>query len=102
MGTVGTIRLKSIWKMLKKCAPGYSKKEADHYWHIEFGELHAQLPTGAHGKRTGQAEIQLGQVKGLVKSLDIVNCARGEIELLRLRMREVPMPMRHDGEDVER
>jgi len=79
--------------MLKKCAPGYSKREADHYWHIEFGELRAQLPTGGHGKRTGQAEIQLGKVnKGLVKSLDIVNCARGEIELLRLKMKAVPTP----------
>lgn len=70
MGTRGQIKLKAIWKMLRKCAPGHTKDEKTHHWIVRHESRHGFLPTGAHGAKDN-AEIEIGNVKNLVNSLEL-------------------------------
>ena len=65
--------------------PGHIIEEnGKHYFRVKWrGLIYTDLPTGAHGKRDGRAEIQRGKVRNLVKVLGIVQCAQTEFEFLR-------------------
>ncbi|MFO8072729.1 MAG: hypothetical protein R6V85_12730 [Polyangia bacterium] len=68
--------------MLKKCAPGYTKKERKHNWLIRYdGKSFPNLPKGAHKRR--KAEIEIGHVRQLVRLFEIEDCAAAEIPALR-------------------
>lgn len=40
------------------------------------------IPLGEHGKREGQAEIDRGVIRSLIKHFEIEECAHRELELL--------------------
>lgn len=70
--------------MLRKCAPTFKYQETDHYFRISFnGKVFPSLPNGEHGKRDMRAEIQKGKVKQLVRVLEIEDCAKAMLEILK-------------------
>jgi len=82
MSSFGTITLKKIWKMLKECAPGYTKEERDHNWLVRYdGKSFHNLPKGPH--KRAKAEIEIGHVRQLVRLFEIEDCASTEIPALR-------------------
>lgn len=87
MTTRGTIRLKKIWKMLRKCAKGFTRIESDHYWWIDYAEnTFPSLPTGSHGRTN--PEIERGVIKRMVNQLELdVECVHRQLPELRLGKR---------------
>ena len=88
MATKGTVALADIFAMLRHCLPGWNKEEGlsegRHNYQVHHaGRTFWRLPSGQHGKRAGSGEVQKGHVKALAEFFDILDCARGEIELLR-------------------
>lgn len=77
----GLVRLKLVREMLRECAPGHRMIEKTHYYRVEYaGKTYPTLPKGSHsdrGRRSGQAEIELGHVRKLIRHLGIdVECAK--------------------------
>ena len=69
--------------MLETCAPGHTRTETTHYWRVAFGtKVYPTLPLGKHGSRR-DSEIQVGHVKKMVRLLEILECAKRQIEQLR-------------------
>jgi hypothetical protein len=82
MGSKGTVSLKDIWAMLDKCAPGAAVVEKTHHWRVTVGDrVYPTLPKGAHGKRHNPG-IEVGHVRRMARHLDILDCAKEQIELL--------------------
>lgn len=81
MATRGQVRLNKVWKMLRKCAPGYKREERDHNWVIRWnGKTYYRFPQGKHGRTN--PEIELGHVKSLVRLFGIQDCAKRELQQL--------------------
>lgn len=78
------MRLKEIWAMLDMCALGHSVKEKTHHYAVTYqGKTYATLPKGAHGKKEGVADIQIGHIRKMVRHLEIdPDCAARVIPLL--------------------
>jgi len=73
--------------MLDTCAPGHVFTEKlHHYWVTFSGKTYTTLPKGSHsdrGQRSGQAEIEIGHVRKIVRFLEIDKaCARRVIPML--------------------
>lgn len=84
MTTKGQILLSDVWRMLDRCAPGWTRREGDHKTRITYnGKVYPGFPQGQHGKRPGRAEIQKKHVRDLCEFLGILPCAQERIELLR-------------------
>jgi len=72
----GTVRLKDIWAMLERCAPGYDVKETKHYWRITYKSVvYPTFPKGPHGDRSNPS-IQIGHIKHMTRLLGILDCAK--------------------------
>lgn len=83
MATFGLIRWKKIKDMLNTCADGWWYEDKKHRRWIYYGDLEAfKLPTGEHGKRDNH-DLQVGQLRGLIRHLGIIECAKKQIEQLR-------------------
>jgi hypothetical protein len=79
----GQVRWKSIRKMLDACAEGYTVEDKTHRRWVRYGGHIFHLPLGEHGTRD-DPEIQLGQVRRMVRHLQIdVRCAERELPQLR-------------------
>lgn len=81
MGSRSLVLLKLVREMLSMCAPGHRIMEKTHYYRVEYGgRTYATLPKGAHsdrGKRAGQAEIEVGHVRKMIRHLGIdEECAK--------------------------
>ena len=71
MASHGTVALKSIWKMLDACAPGYTREKRPHNWCVRYnGKTFPSLPVGEHGRRENP-DIQIGVVKQMIRQLGI-------------------------------
>ena len=83
MATKGRVKLKKIWKMLDKCAPGWAYEIKDHNIWVQYnGRTYYSLSRGEHGAKN--PEIQVGQIRQLVNHLEIdMDCAKEELEILR-------------------
>lgn len=82
MGSRGQIRLKNIWKMLRKCAEGFERAEKTHHHEVRFGDRAYGLPKGKHGSKN-LAEIEIGHVRHLIRVLEIdEDCARTHLPQL--------------------
>lgn len=69
--------------MLADCAPGHTAKETTHNWRVSFGShVYPNLSKGKHGARKNP-EIQIGQVKQMVRLFGIQDCAKKHIDRLR-------------------
>jgi hypothetical protein len=69
------IRLNSVWAMLSACAPGYGRRETDHFHIVTFqSKTYRTLPLGKHGARKNP-EIEAGHVRAMVPHFGIVACA---------------------------
>ena len=76
MSSTGTVSIKEIWVMLKKCAPGHVVVEKEHHYRVTYGALvFPALPLGQHGKRDN-SQIQVGHVKKMARTLGILPCAK--------------------------
>lgn len=83
MGTAGRVRLRAIYDMLDRCAPGYSIKVSEHRIRVTWRErVYPALPRGEHGAGD-RAEIEKGHVKKMVRALGIEECAKAVLEVLR-------------------
>jgi hypothetical protein len=83
MSSSGTIPLQAIWAMLDHCAPGHTRLARVHNWVITFGKkCYPSLPLGPHGARKNPS-IQVGHVRKMCRALDILDCAKTQIELLK-------------------
>ncbi|MEW5743169.1 MAG: hypothetical protein AB1938_29915 [Myxococcota bacterium] len=81
MSSFGTVGLKRIWDMLEHCAPGFEKKKTTHNWRVTWnGNCFPSLPLGPHGKRDN-AEIQVGHIKKMARTLGIYDCALAFLDL---------------------
>ena len=82
MVSSGTIKWKSIKKMLKDCAPGHKIAEGDHYYRITYKDrTYRSFPKGTHGK--SNPEIERGHVRKLVRFLKIkYDCAKKALPAL--------------------
>ena len=64
------IPLAAVWKMLRRCAKGYtSELKTHHHWVRYNGKTFRTLPTGEHGSR--RPEVELHHIVGLVTDLGI-------------------------------
>jgi hypothetical protein len=83
VSSANVVPLADVWAMLDACAPGHHREEhGDHKWDVRFGARRfPRLPVGAHGRgrHTGRAEIYIGHIRKLVRTLEITECARGFI-----------------------
>jgi len=74
MGSRNLVLLKLIREMLERCAPGHKMAEKTHHYRIEYaGKTYPTLPKGSHsdrGSRSGQAEIQIGHLRKLIRHLE--------------------------------
>lgn len=83
MASNGTVPIEEVWAMLKACAPGHTKKETDHNWRVMYeGQTYPNLSKGKHGRRQNP-DIQVGQVKQMVRLFGIEDCAKKNIARLR-------------------
>jgi hypothetical protein len=81
MTSFGQIKLATVWKMLKKCAPGHARIELGHHWRIDFGDR--SYPAFPLGKRRSKTpEVQLGHVRKMVRHLGIEECAKAVLRQL--------------------
>lgn len=72
---VGMLRLKDIWAMLERCAPGHRRVEKVHRWWIYYKQWKVTLmPTGKHGTRVNP-EIQPSKLRYVVRLFEIEACA---------------------------
>lgn len=70
MTSFGQVRLSKVWKMLRKCARGYTRVEQQHKWRIEHeGRTFPDLPLGQHGR--DDPEIELGIIRKMIRHLKI-------------------------------
>ena len=78
------IRLKAVFQMLDKCAPGHEREEKTHHWHVYYnGRRFLNLPLGEHKKRrSGRGEIHYGFVRAMCRELIIEPCAMRELPQL--------------------
>ncbi len=81
------VLFKKIKEMLSECAPSHEVVEKTHfYWVTWKDRIYRTLPKGSHkdrGKRSGQAEIEIGHVKKMIRHLQIdFECARKVIPRL--------------------
>lgn len=84
MSTRGQIKLRKIKKLLKECAPGFTWRDTDHKYLVRWNDHSFWLPKGAHGSKR---EIEVGHVKGLVRSLGIdPDCAKSQVPALGNRL----------------
>ena len=73
------INLNDVWAMLDKCAPGYGRKESEHFHRVTYqGKTFRALPLGAHGKRKNP-EIEAGHVRSMARHLEIEKCCREQL-----------------------
>jgi hypothetical protein len=82
----GVVSLAVVWRMLDDCAPGYARASHDHTWDIRWqNKRFPRLPLGRHGRarKTERAEVELGQVRQLVRQFRIIECARKHIPALK-------------------
>ena len=78
MGASSLISLDDVWAMLDACAPGWTKRQTPHKYQVRANDkLYPSLPLGAHGSR--KPEIQAGQVRHMVRFLDIEKCAQDRL-----------------------
>jgi len=75
MSPSGQLKHKQVWKMLDKCAPGWTKIEHDHDWRIDYNGLTFwNFPLGNRKMKT--KEVQIHWVRKLAKTLKIEKCAK--------------------------
>lgn len=74
----GQFKIKKVWKMLDTCLDGYTKTEGAHKWIVRHGETEClDLPLGEHGNRSsGNTLIEKGQLRALVRTFKIEDCAK--------------------------
>jgi len=82
------IPLAAVWKMLDRCAKGYtSELKTHHYWVRFNGRTFRSLPSGEHGAK--RPEVELHHVIGLITDLEIdEECARKKI--VQLPKKKIP------------
>lgn len=70
--------------MLDACAPGWTKTETEHHYCVKWkGRTYPSLSKGKHGKKAGAGEVQVGQVRQLVRQFGIINCAKKHLGVLQ-------------------
>ncbi|REJ83836.1 MAG: hypothetical protein DWQ36_19660 [Acidobacteria bacterium] len=72
----GEIKLREVWKLLKQCAPGYTKSLREHNWKVTFEAKTYRLPKGPHGHKKGQEKIERGHVRSMARFLGIAVCCK--------------------------
>jgi hypothetical protein len=84
MTSRGQVPFKSILKMLKDCAPGFSVEDKKHRKWVHYqGQTFRNVPLGEHGKRANP-KVEIGQLKGLIRHLGIdTDCAKAHLSQLR-------------------
>ena len=78
---MGRLVLNDVYAILEKCLSGWSRetglREGEHNNLVLYGgRTFRGLPTGAHGKRAGRGEIEMGKAKALFRFFGITDCAR--------------------------
>ncbi|MFP3941185.1 MAG: hypothetical protein ACLF0P_12820 [Thermoanaerobaculia bacterium] len=70
MSSFGQVKLKKVWKMLDRCAPGYEAVEQGHLWRVMYKDK--TFPALQLGKRSSKTpEVELGNVQKMVKHLGV-------------------------------
>jgi hypothetical protein len=76
MATRGFVRLKAIWRMLNRCAPGHEKVLTQHRWWVTWnGRSYRDLPKGPG--RHQDADVRFAYVEKLVAVLRIAPACAG-------------------------
>lgn len=85
MGSHGRVSHEEILEMLRACAPGCECRDTPHYYRVMWrGKTYPSLPKGEHGKRPGQAEVEIGHVRKMIRHLGIdLECARRHLPILK-------------------
>lgn len=75
MGSGGQVPQRDVWDMLDACAPGWWKKETDHYFQIFWNRLTYQSFPKAR-------QVDLGHVRKMARHFSITDCAKKQIQAL--------------------
>lgn len=83
MSSSGQVKLKKVWKMLDRCAPGHEVVEQPHLWKVMYkGKTFPSLQLGKRSSNT--PEVELGVVQKMVNHLGIdQECAWRNLPQLR-------------------
>lgn len=83
MSSFGQVKLKKVWKMLDRCAPGHEVVEQAHLWKVMYkGKTFPSLQLGKRSSKT--PEVELGIVQKMVNHLEIdQQCAWRNLPQLR-------------------
>lgn len=83
MSSFGQVKLSKVWKMLDRCAAGYTVAEQGHNWRVMYrGQTFPNLQLGKRKSKT--PEVELGVVQKMLNHLGIdQECAWGELPQLR-------------------
>jgi ribosomal protein S27AE len=81
MGSLGTVTISEIRRMLERCAPGHVfAAHGVHYFMVTYKDKRfPTLPRGEHGRK--DPDIQKGVVKKMARHLDILACAEAELAI---------------------
>ena len=89
MVSVGKIPFKQVLKMLKACAPGHTIKDKTHLKWITYKDKTYKASKGPHGS-SDNFGVQIGEVKGLVRHFDILECAQKHLSQLQKKKSSQP------------
>jgi hypothetical protein len=86
MAPARVVLMTDVVRMLRHCAPGAEIKNKPGLHKVRVlwnGLTYTNLPKGAHGKREGRAEIEVGYVLDMVQLFGIEACAKEQLPALR-------------------
>lgn len=70
MSSFGQVKLAKVWKMLDRCADGYTAVQQGHNWRVMWrGQTFPNLQLGKRKSKT--PEVEMGGVEKMVKHLGI-------------------------------
>jgi hypothetical protein len=83
MSSFGQVKLSKVWKMLDRCADGYTAVQQRHNWRVMWrGKTYPNLQLGRRKSKT--PEVELGHVQKVVNHLGIdQECAWEDLPQLR-------------------
>lgn len=89
MVSVGQIPFKQVLKMLKACAPGHTTEDKTHLKWIRYKDKTYRISQGPHGS-SKNFSLEMGDVKGLVRHFNILECAQKYLSQLQKKKSSQP------------
>jgi hypothetical protein len=90
MSPSGQLPHSKVWKMLDKCAPGWTKQKQQHHYRINYGDRSMwDFPFGKRSDKT--TVVQVHFVRKLATALGIYDCAEKVLPQIRRKKNQTEL-----------